>query len=70
VVSWRAKPEAPLTALRTKFRLFAEIERDPFLFIGRLAEEPGLAELEPQEQARIAALIDDLVAALSGGHLA
>jgi transcriptional regulator with XRE-family HTH domain len=48
VVSWRAKPEAPLTALRTKFRLFAEIERDPFAFIGRLAEDPALAEREPQ----------------------
>jgi transcriptional regulator with XRE-family HTH domain len=64
----RAPSEAPLTTLRTKFRLFTEIERDPFSFISRLAEDPALSGLEAPEQARIAALMDDLMAAVSSAH--
>jgi transcriptional regulator with XRE-family HTH domain len=66
----RAKPHAPLTNLQIKFRLFSEIERDPFAVISRLAEDPALAGLDPPAQARIATLMDDLIAAVSGGHLA
>jgi transcriptional regulator with XRE-family HTH domain len=66
----RTKQAAPLTILRAKFRVFTEIERDPLSFIGRWAEDPALSELDPQEQARIAALMDDLIGAVSGGHRA
>jgi transcriptional regulator with XRE-family HTH domain len=65
----RARPDAPLTNLQTKSRLFSEIERDPFAFISRLAEDPALAALDRHDQARIAALIDDLIATESSAHL-
>ena len=68
-----AKPDvaAPsaLTDLQAKSRLFAEIERDPFAFISRLADDPALAALDRHDQARLAALIDDLIATASSAHL-
>lgn len=65
----RARPGAPLTNLQTKSRFFAEIERDPFAFIGRLAEDAALAALPLHQQARIAALTDELIAAVTGAQL-
>jgi transcriptional regulator with XRE-family HTH domain len=70
VAKLRAKPDAPLTNLQIKSRLFADIERDPFAFISRLADDPALAALDRHDQARLAALIDDLIATASSAHLA
>jgi transcriptional regulator with XRE-family HTH domain len=60
----RAQPGAPLAALQAKSRLFADIERDPFAALARLADDPALAALPPGDQARLAALTDELIAAV------
>lgn len=59
----------PFADLQTKSRFFAAIERDPFAFISRLAEDTALAGLNFNQQARIAALMDELIEAVSSGHL-
>jgi transcriptional regulator with XRE-family HTH domain len=66
----RARPDAPLANLQIKSRLFSDIERDPFSFVSRWAEDPALVALDGDAQARIAALMDDLIATISRADLA
>lgn len=56
------------TMLRTS-KMFQEIEADPFAFVARTVEAPALTTLDRSRQAKIAALIEDLIEAINRSAL-
>lgn len=51
-----------LSAVARASRIFKQLERDPFGYVASIGTSPRLASLPPEQQRRLSAMIDDLLA--------
>ena len=56
-------------AVQRTSRLYNEIESNPFAFVAKRVETPPLTTLEPKAQARIVALMENLIEAVNQSAL-
>jgi len=56
-------------ALLLTSKVYNEIEANPFAFFTRLSGDPALTEMDRQQEGRITALINDLIAAVTASVL-
>jgi hypothetical protein len=61
--------ESAIETVQRTSRLYKEIEADPFAFVAKRVETPPLTTLEPKAQAKIVALMEDLIEAVNRSTL-